>query len=187
MSPVQQIERILMTTGANRYGSEQINQLQHALQCATLAEDNYASPALITAALLHDIGHLVDNHSVGATSKGIDRRHERIGGAYLKQWFADDVVAPVALHVPAKHSLCAAAPAYFEKLSPASVHSLELQGGQFDQDQARSFFERDYAPDAIRLRQWDEKAKDPEAITPTLEHFLHHVDQLTATFLSAVE
>ena len=187
MSPIQEIERILMTTGANRYGSEQINQLQHALQCATLAEDNYASPALITAALLHDIGHLVDNHSVGATSKGIDRRHERIGSAYLKQWFADDVVAPVALHVPAKRYLCAADPVYFEKLSPASVRSLELQGGQFDRDQARSFFERDYAPDAIRLRQWDEKAKDPEARTPTLDHFLRHVEQIAATSLSKAE
>ena len=166
MSPIQEIERILMTTGANRYGPEQINQLQHALQCATLAEDNYASPALITAALLHDIGHLVDNHSVGAASKGIDRRHERIGSAYLKQWFADDVVAPVALHVPAKRYLCAADPVYFENF-PASVRSLELQGGQFDRDQARLFFERLRAG-RHPLRQWDEKAKDPEARTPTL-------------------
>ena len=187
MSPIQEIERILMTTGASRYGSEQINQLQHALQCATLAEDNYASPALITAALLHDIGHLVDNRAISDASKGINRRHERIGSTYLKQWFADDVVVPVALHVPAKRYLCAVDPAYFEKLSPASVRSLELQGGPFDQDQARSFFERDYAPDAIRLRQWDEKAKDPEAKTRTLDHFLHHVEQLSETSLSAAE
>ena len=187
MSPTQEIEKVLRTNGAKRYGTEAVNQLQHALQCATLAESSNAPPALITAALLHDIGHLVDNRAKGAAAQGIDRRHEKIGSAYLKQWFADDVVAPVALHVPAKRYLCAADPAYFEKLSPASVHSLELQGGQFDQDQARSFFERDYAPDAIRLRQWDEKAKDPEAKTPTLEHFLRNVEQLTATFLSAVE
>jgi phosphonate degradation associated HDIG domain protein len=176
MSPTQEIEKILRTTGAKRYGAEAVNQLQHALQCATLAESYNAPSALITAALLHDIGHLVDNRAEGAAAQGIDRRHERIGSAYLKQWFGDDVVAPVALHVPAKRYLCAVDPSYFDSLSAASVRSLELQGGTFGKDQAHSFFERAYAPDAVLLRRWDEQSKDPYAKTPALDHFLYHVE-----------
>ncbi len=176
MSPTQEIEKVLRTNGAKRYGTEAVNQLQHALQCATLAESSNAPPALITAALLHDIGHLVDNRAKGAAAQGIDRRHEQIGSAYLKQWFGDAVVAPVALHVPAKRYLCAVDPSYFESLSAASVRSLKLQGGIFKKDQAHSFFERTYAPDAVQLRRWDEQSKDPQAKTPALDHFLYHVE-----------
>ncbi|MCY7305685.1 MAG: HD domain-containing protein [Rhodoferax sp.] len=44
--------------GAARYGAEKVTQLQHALQCAQLAEKSGADPALLLAALLHDLGHM---------------------------------------------------------------------------------------------------------------------------------
>ena len=59
MQKIEAIKQILLETGGERYGGEDISQLQHALQCASLAEAAKASPALISAALLHDIGHLV--------------------------------------------------------------------------------------------------------------------------------
>ena len=39
-----------------QYGNEAVTQLEHALQCAELAEQHGKSDAFITAALLHDIG-----------------------------------------------------------------------------------------------------------------------------------
>ena len=174
--PTRQIGEILAGNGANRYGDEAISQLEHALQCAALAENSGASPAMITACLLHDIGHMVDNHFEGAARRGIDRRHEKIGAAFLAQWFGTAVTEPVILHVPAKQYICAVDSEYTDMLSPASVRSLELQGGPFDSEDARRFIRRAYAQDAVQLRRWDDEAKDQEAKTPPLEHFLCYVE-----------
>jgi predicted HD phosphohydrolase len=102
MQKIADVKDVLTKTGGERYGGEAISQLQHALQCASLAEAAHASPALISAALLHDIGHLVDRHSEGAAAAGIDRLHEKIGAGYLEkalgpaafiaQPFAEDAV-----------------------------------------------------------------------------------------------
>ena len=83
---------------------------------------------------------------------------------------------PVALHVPAKRYLCAVDPNYFSTLSPASVRSLALQGGAFAAETARDFVRLPHAKDAIRLRRWDEAAKNPDKGTPSLNHFLCYVD-----------
>lgn len=185
MTCTERIGEIFMTAGAERYGSECINQLRHALQCAILAEGDGASPALITAALLHDIGHLVDNRYEGSAARGVDRCHEQIGGAFLGRWFDDDVTTPVALHVPAKRYLCAVDPEYFETLSAGSIRSLELQGGSFDCQGAAGFIEKPYAKDAIKLRRWDEAAKSPDAVTPPLEYFLCYVEVASKASLVA--
>tara|TARA_R110002072_G_scaffold30957_39_gene96112 strand:+ start:100 stop:660 length:561 start_codon:yes stop_codon:yes gene_type:complete len=175
MTPIDHLFQTLETEGAARYGMEAINQLEHALQCAAAAEQEGAGPALITAALLHDIGHLV--HKLGiAAEHGIDDRHEALGGKLLRKWFDDDVVLPVALHVDAKRYLCTAEPGYFQRLSPASVRSLELQGGPFTENQARDFIARPCGEDAVRLRRWDENAKVKDKETPSLGHFRPYVD-----------
>ena len=44
--------------GYNTYG-EGINQIEHGVQCAELAKRQGASAEMVTAALLHDIGHLL--------------------------------------------------------------------------------------------------------------------------------
>jgi hypothetical protein len=59
--------------GGRAYG-ERVTQHAHALQSAALAERDGASPSLVAAALLHDIGHFV-----AKTPDGIDDRHEHIG------------------------------------------------------------------------------------------------------------
>jgi len=175
MTPIEEISQVLRDIGAERYGDGSVSQLQHALQCAALAEREGSSAELITAALLHDIGHMVDAHYEGAAESGVDRKHERIGSAYLAIWFGSAVTEPVLLHVAAKRYLCAVDGEYFDGLSPGSVRSLRLQGGELDAAGAKRFLANAHAKDAIRLRRWDDMAKDPEAVTEDLDHYLSFV------------
>ena len=177
MNPIEEIKSVLMEVGCERYGMEAVDQLQHALQSACLAEQDGASPELITAALLHDIGHLVDKKFDGAAEAGIDRKHEDIGAGYLSKWMGPAVTEPIAMHVDAKRYLCAVDEEYFATLSDASVHSLRLQGGVYSADEADEFISQPFACDAVRLRRWDDLAKDPEAKTESLEHYMDIVSK----------
>lgn len=176
MDPIIEIMDTLRSLGEQRYGKENVSQLAHALQSATLAEENGATSALIAASLLHDMGHLVDKRFETGQKSDVDRHHENIGAAYLSSWFPPEVTDPIRLHVPAKRYLCAVEATYFDGLSDASVRSLELQGGAFDPSEAEAFINQPHAKDAVRLRRWDDLAKVPEKVTPTLEHFQSHVE-----------
>ncbi|WP_193369131.1 phosphonate degradation HD-domain oxygenase [Pelagibius marinus] len=169
--PIGHLLWLLEELGGDRYGGEEVTQLAHALQCATFAQREGASDSLVAAALLHDIGHLVNPKDEDATLRGIDAAHEKVGANYLARWFGPAVTAPVAQHVAAKRYLCQAEDGYFDRLSEESVRSLAVQGGPFDAAQAADFLARPYAQDAVALRRWDELAKDPEMATPTLEAF----------------
>ncbi len=169
--PVDHILALMAELGSDRYGGEEVTQLAHALQCATFAQRDGASDSLVAAALLHDIGHLVNPKDEGATLRGIDAAHEKVGAAYLARWFGPAVTAPVAQHVAAKRYLCQAEDGYFGRLSEESVRSLAVQGGPFSDSEAAAFLARPYAEEAVALRRWDELAKDPEMVTPTLEDF----------------
>jgi len=158
--------------GSALYGGEAVTQLQHALQCAQLAEEEGAPPALITAALVHDIGHLLEDDFEDAPRHDADRRHEELGDAFLAKWFGPDVTEPVRLHVAAKRYLCAAEPGYFDGLSPASRHSLMLQGGPMSETEVAEFEAGPHAEGAVRLRRWDDRGKDPNMKTAALDHFL---------------
>lgn len=172
---------LLRQKGEARYGEEAVSQLQHALQCAALAERAGVSKELIVAALLHDVGHLVADDE-DAAPRGIDMRHEDVAARYLSPRFSAAVVEPIRLHVEAKRYLCAVEPGYFEDLSFASVRSLNLQGGVFDDADAGRFIAQPHAAEAVLLRRWDDTAKDPHAVTPPLDHFLSYVpDVLQAT------
>ena len=176
MSAADRVIDILETNGAEQYGDEALSQLQHALQCAHLAECSGAPDSLMVAALLHDFGHLVHKLGEDAAARGIDDRHEVLGQKFLARWFDEDVTAPIGLHVDAKRYLCATDPLYFRTLSPASVRSLELQGGPFSEAEAAAFIARPHAHDALALRRWDEQAKNPKAVTPGLERYRLHIE-----------
>lgn len=171
----QELLDLLGKRGADAYGGEQVTQLQHALQCAALAEAEDAEDTLVAAALLHDVGHLIghdDDTIEGYAARGIDTVHEDLGAAWLERWFDLPVTEPVRLHVAAKRYLCATDPDYRAGLSEASQRSLELQGGPFTAEQAADWIARPYAADAVRLRHWDDTGKDPDTATPPLEHYL---------------
>jgi phosphonate degradation associated HDIG domain protein len=161
--------------GHGQYGLAAINQRQHALQAAWLAEREAAGPALVTAALLHDIGHMVHELGQDPAAAGIDDRHEALGHDWLVRWFGPAVTEPVRLHVAAKRYLCAVDPTYFGQLSPDSVRSLALQGGPMSAEEVAAFAALPESAAAVRLRRWDEAAKVKGLETPGFDHFAPHV------------
>jgi phosphonate degradation associated HDIG domain protein len=154
--------------GGREYEGEGISQLEHALQSAQLAERAGAPPELVCAALLHDIGHLLNDKGETPTLRGVDDLHQYVALPFLRQVFPEAVLGPIRLHVDAKRYLCRVDDRYWDSLSPASKHSLELQGGSFDTIAADRFLARAFSWDAIRLRRWDDLAKVPGRATLTL-------------------
>jgi phosphonate degradation associated HDIG domain protein len=158
--------------GGRAYDGEPVTQLEHALQSATRAEDSGATPALVTAALLHDLGHLLNDQGETPTLRGVDDLHQFAALPFLRPLFADDVLAPIKLHVDAKRYLCATRDGYFEALSSDSKRSLKLQGGVFTPEEAAAFIAQPFAADAVSVRLWDDLAKIPNAATRPLAHFV---------------
>ena len=158
-----------------QYGLHDVTQRQHALQAALFAQRDGCAPALVTAALLHDIGHLVHDLGENPAAEGVDDFHERVGGDYLVQFFGPDVTDPVRLHVQAKRYLCAVEPDYFSRLSRDSILSLSLQGGPMSEAEADAFRAEPYFADAVRLRRYDEMAKVKTLATPDVAHFMREV------------
>src|SRR5262245_825326 len=162
--------------GDSQYGGEAVTQLEHALQAATFAERESAAPALIAAALLHDVGHLLHDLPDDAPDQGVDDRHEALAAAWLSQRLGPSVAAPAAMHVSAKRYLCAIEREYFGRLSQPSVQSLALQGGPMNDDEVARFETRPYFQDAVRLRRWDDAAKIVGMVTPDLVYFTRYLD-----------
>jgi phosphonate degradation associated HDIG domain protein len=165
------IESLFARRGHEIYG-ETVTQLEHALQCAAAAADDDAPPELVTAALLHDVGHMLHPDPGGALADDADDRHEAIGAQWLRQWFPVSVTQPIALHVAAKRCLVRVDPAYAAALSPVSLRTLQLQGGPMETAQAHAFVASPTGHEAVRLRRWDELAKQPGMRTAPLAHFL---------------
>ncbi len=157
---------------AHRMYDEVVTELEHALQCAALAQAEGAPEGLVAAALFHDVGHLVLDDNVGLDEElAEDHHHEQAGARYLAQWFGPAVTAPVALHVAAKRYLCATDAEYVARLSPSSVRSLGVQGGPMTEAQVASFERNAHHRDAVQVRRWDDEAKIANVPTPPLEHY----------------
>jgi phosphonate degradation associated HDIG domain protein len=170
------IETLFVQRGGEQYSGEPVTQLEHALQAALLAEQDGADDALVTAAFLHDLGHLLHDLSQdlggSPTVHGVDDVHQYRALPFLRGVFDDDVLNAIKLHVDAKRYLCATRVDYFGNLSEDSVRSLALQGGIFSTDEAARFIALPGAPDAVRLRVWDDLAKTGGLPTPPLSHYM---------------
>ncbi len=158
---------ILLALYASRgrlaYDGEGVDQLGHAWQCAALAARAGAPATLCLAAFLHDIGHLFSAEST-PTLSGCNDQHEITGASFLSTYLPESVTEPIRLHVQAKRYLVAIDPEYRLKLSPDSERSLVLQGGAMKGDELLQFMAQPFAEDALRLRTWDEQAKQPDPI-----------------------
>jgi phosphonate degradation associated HDIG domain protein len=169
--PIEFVLRLFKERGGAAYLGEPVSQTEHALQTAWAAEQSGAGGALVAAALLHDLGHLLHDLPEDCALTGIDDAHEVRGARWLSRHFGPEVAEPVRLHVAAKRFLCATDPTYAGRLSEASLRSLRLQGGPFTPDEAARFRLHPHAEAAVRLRRLDEQAKVPGLHTPDLEHF----------------
>ncbi|MFI9785721.1 TauD/TfdA family dioxygenase [Kitasatospora sp. NPDC051984] len=169
VAALDELEALFAGEGAGEYLGEAVTMAEHMLQAGQLARTAGAPPALVAAALLHDIGHF---HGSGLKlMAGTDNRHGDTAADWLSRYFPTAVTEPVRLHVPAKRYLCTAEPDYFAKLSPASVHTLGLQGGPMTPTEAEEFAAGPFAADAVTVRRWDEAAKDPAVGTPAFAEF----------------
>ncbi|MEQ8355425.1 MAG: HD domain-containing protein [Kiloniellaceae bacterium] len=157
--------------GADSYLGEEVTMSEHMLQAALLAETAQAGDEIVAAALLHDIGHYTSEFPEDAQDRGIDNRHNEAGAAVLAPYFPRIVIDCVRHHVPAKRYLCATDPAYFSRLSSASVHTLKLQGGPMSADEVAAFRKNPNLEAALRVRIWDDEAKVPGRTTPPFAYY----------------
>jgi phosphonate degradation associated HDIG domain protein len=168
---IDRIRELFEVKGGREYEGEGISQLAHALQSAHHAERAGASRELVCAALLHDIGHLLNDQGETPTLRGVDDEHQNAALPFLRGHFPDAVLEPIRLHVDAKRYLCATRADYYGRLSEDSKRSLKLQGGVFTPADAQRFIRQPYAADAVKVRLWDDAAKVRGAATPDLVHF----------------
>jgi gamma-butyrobetaine dioxygenase len=174
--PLVVLADLFAGAGAADYLGEAVTVAVHMRQAGALAEDEGARGPIVAAALLHDVGHLRgedggEGHSGTTLMAGTDTHHGDSGASWLAQWFGPEVTELVRLHVEAKRYLCTVEPGYTDSLSPASLYTLGLQGGPMDDDEVAAFTEGGWADDAVRVRRYDDLAKDPDRPTPEFSHF----------------
>ena len=140
------------------YIGENVTIAEHMIQSAMMAEKSKSNNNLVCACLLHDYGHFILDNPDELVRKKQDGKHEEIGYEYLKKFFKKEIVEPIKHHVIAKRYL-ARDKKYFDRLSEASLVSLELQGGILDTKEAKLFENQEFFKEAIMLRKFDEAAK----------------------------
>ena len=172
------IADIFARRGADEYLGEQVSMAEHMLQSAHFAERASQSNEVIAAALLHDIGHYVGEFGTFTMQDTADRFHEDTGAEMLSPFLPPRVVACVQHHVAAKRYLCATKPEYFRRLSPASIHSLNLQGGPMSEAEAKNFAANPYLSDILKVRTYDEAGKQPGLETKTFADYMPMLQNL---------
>ncbi len=165
------IADIFNRRGAESYLGEEVTMSEHMLQGAQLAERAGAGDLLIAGALLHDIGHYTSEFPEDAQDRGIDALHEEAGARVLDPFFPAAVTDCIRWHVAAKRYLCATDPAYFARLSQASVQTLTLQGGPMDAHETAEFARHPNLEAILQVRIWDDQGKVAGLPTPPFEHY----------------
>jgi phosphonate degradation associated HDIG domain protein len=172
MKAVDEVMKVLASGSAMSYFGEPVSALEHALQCAQLAREAGADEETILAALLHDIGHIIESPaSVRHDAIGVIN-HDKVGADYLRRLgFSERVAELVEAHVDAKRFLTATSASYAERLSEASALTLQLQGGPMSPKEAAEFNGDPLSKEKLRLRTWDEQAKRPgREVAPLCEY-----------------
>jgi [1-hydroxy-2-(trimethylamino)ethyl]phosphonate dioxygenase len=180
MTVAEEIFAIFQKRGAGAYFGERVSMTEHALQAAYFARAEGAAPTLIVAALLHDIGHLIEEVPADLRDWTTDAHHELVGAHWLARRFSPEISEPVRLHVPAKRYLCATDERYFAHLSAASVVTLGLQGGPMSAGEVAHFETEPFHQDAVRVRRWDDQGKVEGLGAPGLAAYRAMLDGLAS-------
>lgn len=176
---MRRIARLFEEQGAGAYDiGEPVSIAEHSVQAAAAAQSRGAPDHVVAAALLHDVGHMLQLEAglpPGMNGFGA-QRHEHIGAEFVRQLgFAEEVAWLVAQHVNAKRYLVAVDPHYYARLSGASKSTLLFQGGPMSKDEAAAAAGDSRWPMVLAMREFDEAAKDPEFArrnpTQTLQSF----------------
>lgn len=159
---VEEIFTLYKVFGRADYIGEPVSQIEHMSQAAKLAIDEGYDDEVVLAAFFHDIGHICvmgegENNMDGFGTKS----HEKIGADYLRQkGFSERIARLVENHVQAKRYLTFLSTDYYDKLSEASKQTLEFQGGKMTLEEANNFEKDPLFDVSIRMRHWDEQAKE---------------------------
>lgn len=178
MTIADEVFAIFERRGSGAYFGERVSMTEHALQAAYFAREESAPPVLVVAALLHDVGHLVEEVPDDLADWSADARHEEIGARWLLRRFHVEVSEPVRLHVPAKRYLCATDPNYVAMLSHASLVTLKLQGGPMLREELGQFETQPFCKQAVQLRRWDDQGKVAGLKTPGLAEYRELIEEL---------
>lgn len=178
---VRFLGNIFERCGGEEYLGEPVTMGEHMLQGATIAEQNGQSEEIIVATLLHDIGHFTSEFGTFSMDDTEDRFHEEAGADVLEQFFPSVVTDCVRYHVAAKRYLCATKPDYFRRLSEASVHSLNLQGGPMNEGEVAEFEKNPNLKEIVAVRYLDDAGKWPDMETPGFTHFAPMVQRIVDT------
>lgn len=180
-SPAQQIKQLFQQRGQDNYGVEKVTQLQHACQCGSLALNANVDNALVIAAFLHDIGHILSEEALPKSLQAdLHDHHEERGYTFLAQFFDDRILDPIRLHVEAKRYLCTKNPDYAKKLSPTSYESYIDQGGPMSKEEMKAFESELFYSEALKVREWDDTAKMEGQLPYGLDYFISLIDQYLA-------
>ena len=172
------IGSIFEKRGDEEYLGEPVTMGQHMLQGATMAEQSREPDEIIIGTLLHDIGHFTSEFGTFSMEDTEDRYHEDAGAAVLEQFFPRVITDCCRHHVAAKRYLCATDPEYYQKLSTASIHSLNLQGGPMSEAELKDFEKNPNLKKILKVRLYDDAGKIPDMITPSFWHFAPLVQKM---------
>ncbi len=162
MDSIEEVD-VLLRSLNGVWDEESVDELDHALQAAARAVDDDADDELVLAAALHDLAH---SPLFGDVATG---RHDTFAQEWLTPRFGDRVGWLAGAHVAAKRYLVATDPDYATTLSNVSVDSLHHQGGA-GVDAALAA--HPWWPDALRLRRYDDAAKDPRVSGASIDSVL---------------
>jgi predicted HD phosphohydrolase len=161
--PVLGEVRTLLHSLHDVWDENAVDELDHALQAAARALDDDADDELVLAAALHDLAH---SPLIGDVPT---RLHDRVAQDWLTPRFGERVGWLAGAHVAAKRYLVATDPDYATTLSDVSIDSLHHQGGAGVDP---GFVEHPWWPDALRLRRYDDAAKEPRASAVSIDDVL---------------
>jgi phosphonate degradation associated HDIG domain protein len=178
VSAAAEILALYAARGAAAYFGERVSMTEHALQAADFARAEATPETLVLAALLHDVGHLLEPVPDALEDWTSDARHEELGARWLARHFDASVCEPVRLHVPAKRYLCATDAGYFARLSAASVRTLTLQGGPMPASELARFEAEPFWREAVRVRRWDDQGKVAGLKTLAMDDYVPLIERV---------